>query len=112
VKALGRFFRRLGAVPVTLVAACLPWRARLAWLGFVDTLAHPGRMRETRFFRWQMRLWNRVLLGLVFVLGLLPARLFFPLWGRKHLAPRAGSGSYWVERQPPETQQDQVEDPF
>lgn len=103
---------RWWATAVCWVAVMLPLGPRLALSRTLAFLANPSSARPSPLFQRHMRLWNRVVLGVVFVLGFPLARLFYPIWSRSRLSPRPGASSYWVRRPPPEEFEKGIKDPF
>lgn len=97
------------ACAITLV---LPYRPRLWFAKVLNFLSNPPSATASIFYRKQLRFWNRLVLGVVFFLGFPLAAILFRLGSRKGLAPRSGSGTYWVSRRPPEDFVKGIRDPF
>ncbi|MBL6974118.1 MAG: hypothetical protein ISR64_00160 [Deltaproteobacteria bacterium] len=100
------------ATAVCLVAVMLPFGPRLVLSRVLGFLSNPSSARSSPLFQRHMRLWNRVVLGFVFVLGFPLARIFYPLWSRSRLSPGPGAHSYWIRRPPPEEFEKGIKDPF
>ncbi len=97
---------------MTLLALALPYRPRLLLAKVTTYATNPPSQVASMLLRRQSRFWNRLVLGLVFFLGLPWAALFFRMGGAARMAPPPGSATYWVPRRPPEELDQGIRDPF
>lgn len=98
-----RFWRRLSGMVVCLIALVLPFGPRMLFARLLSCSSRPPKASASPLLRGPLKLWNRVLMGVVFFLGLPMARLFFVFTGgSRKLAPKPGRDTYWIRRPAPE----------
>ncbi len=105
------FWFRLTGTLVVAVAIVLPYRMRLLFAR-VCTFLHNGFGAAFAVGAGrQARFWNHMVLLVVFYLGISSAALF--RWiGKLFSTRRKVTGTYWIERETPESFIEKVKEPF
>lgn len=102
------FFSLVGAWPLLHGLAPRPWALVLAGGFALVTLVRPAWLAPlnrqwTRLGLVLHKIVNPIVLGLIFVLTIVPMGLLFRLLGKDplRLKRKPGTTSYWIARQPP-----------
>ena len=100
-----------GAV-VCIVSLVLPFRARMLFAKILNYVANPPKQSAKVLLKKPLRLWNVIILGVVFFLGFPLTKLFLFLAPKTQNVPRAGSKTYWCAREKPESIEEGIKNQF
>lgn len=100
----------ISGILVCMIAVVLPYRLRLFFAKILNYITNPPSWTASLLFQKQLRWWNKVILGMVFFLGLPIAALMMRL-GRKTAMDPSGN-SWWVARRTPQEIEKGIRDPF
>ena len=109
---LNKAWMRFSGTIVCAIVLLLPYRPRLFFARILNYLSNPITSTIGLAFQRQARVWNKLVLGLVFFLGFPLAKALSALGNRAAKGPRAGAETYWTPRPAPESFDRDIREPF